>query len=83
LLLHSPIFITTFGNQKLKTPSEFDFRLEFTDFDKIFFAMKSKYGYLLIVFFKDFYCLFIEVIFEGSCFEQEKSISEVKHTCTF
>ena len=29
------------------------------------------------------YYLFIEVIFEGSSFELEKSIFEVKHTCTF
>jgi hypothetical protein len=36
LLLHSPIFINIFLNQKLKIPSKFDFRLEFSDFDKIF-----------------------------------------------
>jgi hypothetical protein len=29
------------------------------------------------------YYLFIEVIFEGSCFELEKSIFEMKHTCAF
>jgi hypothetical protein len=39
---------------------------------------------LFMVFFLRFlYYLFIEVIFEGSCFELEKSVFEVKHTCTF
>jgi hypothetical protein len=35
----------------LKIPSKFDFRLGFSDFSKIFFAMCSKYGNLLIVIF--------------------------------
>jgi hypothetical protein len=34
-------------------------------------------------FLKILFHLFIEVIFEGSCFELEKSNFEVKHTCTF
>jgi hypothetical protein len=37
--------------------------------------------YLLLIRF--LYYLFVEVIFEASCFELEKSIFEVKHTCTF
>jgi hypothetical protein len=46
--------------------------------------VNSKYGNLFMMFFKTFfYCLFIEVIFKGSCFELEKSIFEVKHTYTF
>jgi hypothetical protein len=44
-----------FKYQKLKIPSKFDFRLGFSDFKKIFFAMSSKYGNLFMVFFKDFY----------------------------
>jgi hypothetical protein len=35
----------------LKTPSKFDFRLGFSDFDKVFFAMSSKYGTVFMVFF--------------------------------
>jgi hypothetical protein len=35
------------------------------------------------VFKRFLYYLLIEVIFEGSCFELEKSVFEVKHTCTF
>jgi hypothetical protein len=38
-------------------PSKFDFRLEFTDFDKIFVAMSSKYGNIFMVFFKGFILL--------------------------
>jgi hypothetical protein len=53
--LHLPIFVKIFQNQKLKIPSKLDFKLEFTDFDKNFFAMNSKYGNIFIVFFKDFY----------------------------
>jgi hypothetical protein len=34
-------------------------------------------------FLKVLYYLFIEVIVELSCFGLEKSIFEVKHTCTF
>jgi hypothetical protein len=46
--------------------------------------MSSKYGNLFMVFFLRFlYYLFIESIFEGSCFELEKLVFEVKHTCTF
>jgi hypothetical protein len=68
----------------LKIPSKFDFRLGFSDFDKVFFAMSSKYGNLFMVFFIDFlYYLLIEVIFEGSSFELEKLVFEVKYTCTF
>jgi hypothetical protein len=74
----------TLWNQRLKIPSKFDFRLEFSDFDKISFAMNSKYGDVFMVIFNDFlYYLFIEIIFEGSFFELEKSVFEVKHTCTF
>jgi hypothetical protein len=29
------------------------------------------------------YYLFIEIIFEESCFELEKLVFEMKHTCTF
>ena len=37
-----------------------------------------------MVLFKDFlYYLIIEVIFEGSYFELEKSVFEVKYTCSF
>jgi hypothetical protein len=39
----------------MKIPSKFDFRLGFSDFDKSFFAMSSKYGNLNMVFFEDFY----------------------------
>jgi hypothetical protein len=39
----------------LKIPSKFDFRLGFSDFDKIFFAMSLKYGNLFMVFFKEFF----------------------------
>jgi hypothetical protein len=82
--LYSPIFINIFLNQKLKSPSKFDFRLGFIDFDKIFFAMSAKYGNIIMVFFlRLLYYLFTEVIFEGPCFELKKSIFEVKHTCTF
>jgi hypothetical protein len=35
------------------------------------------------VFLRFLYYLFTKVIFEGSCFELEKSVLEVKHTCTF
>jgi hypothetical protein len=80
-----------FETKKLKIPSKFDFRFGFSDFDKIFFAMSSKYGKLFMVFFLRFlYCLFIEVIFDGSCLKKnmthqklEKSVFEVKHTWTF
>jgi hypothetical protein len=42
--------------------------------------MSHKYGNLFMVFFYRFlYCFFIEVIFEGSCFELGKSIFEMKH----
>jgi hypothetical protein len=34
-------------------------------------------------FLRFLYYLFIEVIFEGSCFELEKSFFEEKHTYTF
>jgi hypothetical protein len=45
--------------------------------------MSLKYGKINYGILKIFlYYLFIEVIFEGSCFELEKSIFEVKHTCT-
>jgi hypothetical protein len=47
------------------------------------FIMSSKYGNLfMVLFFKILYCLFIEVISEGSCFELEKLVFEMKHTCT-
>jgi hypothetical protein len=68
----------------LKIPPKFDFGLGFSGFDKIVFAMGSKYGKKICgVFKKKLYCLFIEVIFEGSCFELEKSVLVVKHNCTF
>jgi hypothetical protein len=35
----------------LKISSKFDFRLEFSDFNKFFFALSSKYGNLFMVFF--------------------------------
>jgi hypothetical protein len=35
------------------------------------------------VFFLKLYFLLIKVIFQGSYFEPEKSVFEVKHTCTF
>jgi hypothetical protein len=53
--LHSLVFINIFLNQNLEIPSKFDFRLGFIDFDKIYFAMNSKYGFLFMVFIKDFY----------------------------
>jgi hypothetical protein len=46
--------------------------------------MSSSYAkFIYGVFFRFLYYLFIEVIFEGSCFELEKLVFEVKHTCTF
>jgi hypothetical protein len=39
--------------------------------------------YLDPIFLRFLYYLFIEVIFEESCFELEKSNFEVKHTCAF
>jgi hypothetical protein len=54
-MLGSTIVLTNiyyyFLNQKLKIPSKFDFRLEFGDFNKISFAMSSKYENLPMVFF--------------------------------
>jgi hypothetical protein len=82
--MHSPIFIDKFWNQKLKIPSKFGFRLEFSDFNKIFFVMSSKYGNLFMVsFWRFLYYLFTKVIFEESYFELEKSVFEMNHTCTF
>jgi hypothetical protein len=37
LLLHSPIFISFFGNPKIIIPSKFDFTLEFIDFTRFLF----------------------------------------------
>jgi hypothetical protein len=46
--------------------------------------MSSKYGIVFMVYFCRFLnYLFIDVIFEGSRFELEKSDFEVKQTCTF
>jgi elongation factor P hydroxylase len=53
--LHSSIFINIFLNQKLKIPYKFDFRLGLIDFEKIYFPINSRYGYLLIVFLRDLY----------------------------
>jgi hypothetical protein len=39
----------------MKITSKFDSTLGFSDFDKIFFAMSSKYENLYMVFFEDFY----------------------------
>jgi hypothetical protein len=39
----------------LKIPYKFDFRLEFSDFEKIYFAITSEYGYLFMVFLIYFY----------------------------
>jgi hypothetical protein len=55
--LHSPIFISFFGNPKIIIPSKFDFTLEFIDFDKIFVPMSSKCGNIFRVFFKEFILL--------------------------
>jgi hypothetical protein len=57
--MYSSIFINILWNQKLKIPSTFDFWLEFSDFNKIFFAMSSKYGNLFMVFFYDFYITYL------------------------
>jgi hypothetical protein len=49
-----------------------------------FFCHEFKIGkFVYGVFLRFLYYLFIEIIFERSCFEPEKSIFEVKHTCTF
>jgi hypothetical protein len=44
-----------FIEKKIENSSKFYFKLEFSNFHKIFFAMNSKYGYLFMVFSKDFY----------------------------
>jgi hypothetical protein len=54
-LLYSPIFVKKIWNQKLKILSKCNIRLNIIDYNKIFFIMSSKYGNLLMVFFKDFY----------------------------
>jgi hypothetical protein len=65
-------FINIFFNQKLKIPSKFDSILGFSDFDKIF-CYEFKTWKVIYGFFQRFlYYLFIEVIFEGSCFELKK-----------
>jgi hypothetical protein len=61
-----------FETKKLEIPSKFDFRLRFSDFDKMFLVMNSKYGNLNMDFLKILYYSFIKVIFKGSCFELEK-----------
>ena len=42
--MRSSIFINIFLNLKLKIPHKFDFRLGFSDFKKIYFAITSEYG---------------------------------------
>jgi hypothetical protein len=48
-----------FWNQKLKIPSNFDFRLGFSDFNKVFFAMSSKHRNLFIVCFLKIFILLL------------------------
>jgi hypothetical protein len=64
----------------VKFSSKFSFRLGFSDFNKIFFAMSSKYGNVFMLFLKDFYINYSLKSFLG--FELEKLAFEVKHTLT-
>jgi hypothetical protein len=66
LLLYSLIFINEFWNQKLKIPSKFNFRLNFSDFYRNSFAMSLKFKILFMVFFTDFHIVYlVKSFFKG------------------
>jgi hypothetical protein len=52
-------YLLIFFETKNKIPSKFDFRFEFSDFNKIFFALCSKYGNLFMAFIKKYIILLI------------------------
>jgi hypothetical protein len=55
LLLHSPILINRFLNQKMEILTKLDFKLNISDFNKDSFVMNSNYGNLFMVFSEDSY----------------------------
>jgi hypothetical protein len=59
-------FNNIFLKQKLKISYKFDFRLGLIDFEKIYFAINSKYGYLLIVVLRALYSNYsLKLLFKG------------------
>ena len=76
-------YLLIFLKPKIKNSFQILFQIEISDFNKIFCYEFKLWKCILGVLKRLLYFLFIEVIFEGSCFELDKSVFDVKHTYTF